>query len=128
MEIKSIFHRSDEKSETKISLGRQRRKVCREYLCYEGIKFILCGAFSLELKQIRIGPVIEAGQRQMPGEIKYKQLRQEKVPPSLRSVIEKYNPENAYIVNLNFNKTLNLRKITLFCIPSRELLRPRPVI
>ena len=72
--------------------------------------------------------MIEAGQRQMPGEIKYKQLRQEKVPPSLRSVIETYNPENAYVVNLNLNKTLNLRKTTLFCIPFHELLRLSTVI
>jgi hypothetical protein len=32
MEIKSIFHRPDEKSETKLSLGRQSRKLRREFL------------------------------------------------------------------------------------------------
>jgi hypothetical protein len=72
--------------------------------------------------------VIEAGQRLIPVEVKYKQLKQVKVPPSLRSFIEKYNPENAYVINLNLNKTLNLRKTRLIFLPFHELLRPSAVI
>jgi len=58
--------------------------------------------------------VIEAGQRLILVEAKYKQLKQEKVPASLRSFIEKYNPENTYVVNLNLKKILIVRKTTLF--------------
>ena len=72
--------------------------------------------------------VIEAGQRLIPVEVKYKQLKQEKLPPSLRSFIEKYNPENAYVINLNLNKTLNVHKTTLFFLPFHELLRPSVII
>ncbi len=72
--------------------------------------------------------MIEAGQRLIPVEVKYKQLKQEKVPTSLRSFIEKYSPENAYVINLNLNKTLHVRKTTLFFLPLHELLRPRTII
>ena len=72
--------------------------------------------------------VIEDGQRLIPVEVKYKQLKQEKVPISLRSFIEKYSPENAYVINLNLNKTLHVRKTTLFFLPFHELLRPSTII
>ena len=72
--------------------------------------------------------VIEDGQRLIPVEVKYKQLKQEKVPTSLRSFIEKYSPENAYVINLNLNKTLHVRKTTLFFLPLHELLRPSTII
>ena len=72
--------------------------------------------------------VIEDGQRLIPVEVKYKQLKQEKVPTSLRSFIEKYSPENAYVINLNLNKTLHVRKTTLFFLPFHELLRPSTII
>jgi hypothetical protein len=72
--------------------------------------------------------VIEAGQGLIPVEVTYKQLKQEKVPPSLRSFIEKYNPENAYVINLNLNKTLNVRKTTLFFLPFHALLRSSAII
>jgi hypothetical protein len=51
MDIKSIFHRPDEIIAIKTSLGGQSRKLRKEYLFYEGIKFILSGSGSLELKQ-----------------------------------------------------------------------------
>jgi predicted AAA+ superfamily ATPase len=49
---------------------------------------------------------IEAGKRLIPVEVKYKHLKQDKVPASLRSFIAKYNPEPAYIINLDLSKTI----------------------
>ncbi len=72
--------------------------------------------------------MIEAGQRLIPVKVKYKQLNQEKVPASLRSFIEKYSPENAYVININLNKTLNVRNTTLFFLPFHELLHPSAMI
>ena len=72
--------------------------------------------------------MIEDGKRVIPLEVKYKHLKQDKVPPSLRSFINKYNPEQAYIINLDLNKTVNIRKTTLFFTPFHELLRPTTIL
>ena len=67
--------------------------------------------------------MIEAGNTLIPVEVKYKQLKQDKVPTSLRSFIDKYNPERAYIINLKLNKSIKIKKTTLYFIPFHELLR-----
>ena len=72
--------------------------------------------------------VIEAGQRLIPVEVKYKHLKQDKVPAPLRSFIDKYNPEQAYIINLDLSKTLKIKKTTLFFMPFHELLRQTAVL
>lgn len=72
--------------------------------------------------------VIEAGKRLIPVEVKYKHLERDKVPASLRSFIAKYNPEKAYIINLDLNKTLKIKKTTLCFLPFHELLRQTTVL
>jgi predicted AAA+ superfamily ATPase len=72
--------------------------------------------------------VIEAGPRLIPVEVKFKHLKQDKVPASLRSFIDKYNPEQAYIINLALSKTLKIKKTTLFFMPFHELLRKTAVL
>jgi predicted AAA+ superfamily ATPase len=72
--------------------------------------------------------VIEAGKTLIPAEVKYKHLKQDKVPASLRSFIEKYKPERAYIINLDLSKTLKINKTTLFFLPFHELLRQTAVL
>jgi len=67
--------------------------------------------------------VIQAGKRLIPIEVKYKALREEKVPASLRSFIDKYNPERAYIVNISLSKTFTIGKTTLSFLPFHALLR-----
>jgi hypothetical protein len=67
--------------------------------------------------------VIEAGKKLIPAEVKYKHLKQDKVPASLRSFIDRYRPERAFIINLDFSKTLKINKTTLFFLPFHELLR-----
>ena len=72
--------------------------------------------------------VIEAGQKLIPVEVKYQHLSRDKVPASLRSFIDKYNPEQAYIINLDLSKTFKINKTTLFFLPFHELLRPTAVL
>jgi predicted AAA+ superfamily ATPase len=72
--------------------------------------------------------VIEAGKRLIPVEVKYKHLKQDKVPASLRSFLDKYKPERAYIINLDLSKTLKINKTTLSFLPFHELLRPAAVL
>jgi len=72
--------------------------------------------------------VIEAGKEIIPAEVKFKHLKQDKVPTSLRSFIDKYKPERAYIINLDLSKTLRINKTTLFFLPFHELLRRNVVL
>jgi predicted AAA+ superfamily ATPase len=67
--------------------------------------------------------VIENGKTIIPLEVKYQRRRQIKVPASLRNFIDKYEPDRAYIINLDLSKTLKINKTTLFFLPFRELLR-----
>lgn len=67
--------------------------------------------------------VIQAGKRLIPVEVKYQDLKKEKVPASLRSFIDKYKPERAYIINISLSKILKIDKTTLFFLPFYELLR-----
>jgi predicted AAA+ superfamily ATPase len=66
--------------------------------------------------------VIEAGKRLIPVEVKHKQLRQDKVPVSLRSFIDKYQPERAIIINLGLNKTIEINQTKVCFMPFHELL------
>lgn len=66
--------------------------------------------------------MVEAGKRLIPVEVKYKQLKHVKVPLSLRSFIDKYTPEQAYVINLSLSKTLKIGKTTLYFLPLHELL------
>ena len=72
--------------------------------------------------------VIEAGKRLIPVEVKYKRLKQSKVPVSLRSFIKKYHPEQAFIVNLSLHERLNINGTSLSFLPYHELLRPGVIV
>ena len=72
--------------------------------------------------------VIEAGKRLIPVEVKYKRLKQDKVPASLRRFIDRYKPERAYIINLNFSKILNISGTTLSFLPVYELIRQTTIL
>lgn len=66
--------------------------------------------------------IIERGTSATPIEVKFKSLKQEEIPRSLRSFIEKYEPAEAYIINLDFRKTVKINKTRLVFLPFYELL------
>jgi len=66
--------------------------------------------------------IVERGNKVTPIEVKFKFLKKEEIPRSLRSFIERYEPSNAYIINLDFSKTLKIGKTTLTFLPFYELL------
>ena len=66
--------------------------------------------------------ILERGRNVVPIEVKYKSLKKQEVSRSFRSFIEKYSPEKAYIVNLDYNNILKINKTTLFFLPYYELL------
>ncbi len=73
--------------------------------------------------QSEVDFVIEAGRELIPLEVKYKRFRQANVPASLRSFIHRYKPEQAYVINLNFSRTVDMGGTTLSFMPFHELLR-----
>ena len=72
--------------------------------------------------------VIEAGKKLIPLEVKYKHLKQDKVSKALRSFIARYQPDQAFIVNLGLSKAIKIDKTTLSFLPFQELLRPNAVL
>jgi len=66
--------------------------------------------------------VLESGKKIIPMEAKFKSLKKEEISRSLRNFIEKYNPPEAYIINLSLKKTLKINNTTLSFIPFYELL------
>ena len=72
--------------------------------------------------------VIEAGRNLIPLEVKYKRFRQATVSASLRSFIQRYKPEHAYVINLNFSRTIDIDGTTLSFMPFHELLRSGAIL
>ncbi len=66
--------------------------------------------------------VLEWGKKVIPLEVKFKSLKNEKIPRSLRSFIDKYEPPEAYLVNLDHYNTKKIGKTTLIFLPYYELL------
>jgi predicted AAA+ superfamily ATPase len=69
--------------------------------------------------------VIEAGNRLIPIEVKYKRFKKRSVPAALHSFIDKYRPECAYVVNLDYSETIQIGSTKLSFLPYHELLRHR---
>jgi predicted AAA+ superfamily ATPase len=72
--------------------------------------------------------VIEAGNRLIPVEVKYTHLKQDKVPASLRRFIDRYKPEKAYVINLDFSKTLDITGTALSFLPVYDLLHQTTIL
>ncbi len=66
--------------------------------------------------------ILERGRNVVPIEVKYKSLKKQEITRSLRSFIEKYSPDKAYIVNLDYSSVLKINKTTLFFLPYYELI------
>jgi predicted AAA+ superfamily ATPase len=66
--------------------------------------------------------VIQAGRKLIPIEVKYKHLKHDKVPKPLRSFIDRYIPDQAYVINLDLRKTIKINKTTLYFLPFQDLL------
>ena len=66
--------------------------------------------------------ILERGGNIVPVEVKYKSLKKKAFSRSLRSFIEKYSPDEAYVVNVDYSNTLKINKTTVFFLPYYELL------
>ena len=66
--------------------------------------------------------ILDKGEEKIPVEVKFKHLKKAKITRSLRSFITKYNPENAWVVNLGLEKRIKLGNTTLYFLPYYKLL------
>jgi len=61
--------------------------------------------------------IIERGPDIIPVEVKYSSFKDVKITRSMRSFIKKYEPPEAYIINLDLKKSINIGKTRLTFIP-----------
>lgn len=61
--------------------------------------------------------VIDLGQKQIPIEVKYRELKKPEITRSLRSFVGKYHPQKAFVVNLGLEKTLTVNKTKIHFLP-----------
>lgn len=72
--------------------------------------------------------ILNFGKEILPVEAKYKRFTRPEVPRSLRSFISKYRPRKAFIVNMNFSKTLKIDETEVVFSPFWELFSPHSKI
>lgn len=66
--------------------------------------------------------VITATDKLVPIEVKFKKLKQPVIQRSLRSFIEKYQPEKAVVVNMNLDETIMVNTTKIEFLPFYRLL------
>lgn len=65
--------------------------------------------------------IITSGVKFVPLEVKYRMLKSREIRRSLRSFIEKYNPEKAFIINMNYKDMVRINNTEVAFIPYYEL-------
>lgn len=66
--------------------------------------------------------VLSAGEKVIPFEVKYSPIKSISVKRSLRNFINKYVPQKAFVVNLNFEKEIKINQTTVYFIPFYKLI------
>lgn len=66
--------------------------------------------------------VVDAGNKLLPIEVKFQQFKEPKIERSLRSFIEKYQPERALVINKDFKTTISIGKTKIDFLPFWETL------
>jgi predicted AAA+ superfamily ATPase len=92
--------------------------LLREKLKWSGRKI----HFWRTIDKAEVDFVIDKGREIIPIEVKYSFLVKPEIKRSLKSFIEKYNPPEAWVVNLNFEKSILINKTKIKFIPFFKLL------
>lgn len=69
------------------------------------------------LDKAEVDFVINAGKEALPVEIKYSSLAKPRIEKSLRSFIQKYNPREAWVINLDLKKEIKIKNTTVKFLP-----------
>ncbi|MGB2762377.1 MAG: ATP-binding protein [Minisyncoccales bacterium] len=68
--------------------------------------------------------IVDTGKEIIPIEVKCQELKEPEVPRSLKNFILKYQPRNAFLVNLGLKKEIKLNKTRIHFIPFYEVISP----
>ena len=66
--------------------------------------------------------IVSVGNKLIPIEVKYADIKKPEIERSLRSFIEKYSPEKAFVVNKSFKGRVDIGKTEINFIPFWELI------
>jgi len=66
--------------------------------------------------------VIIRGEKRIPIEVKFKNMKKPKIQKGLRSFIDKYNPEKALVVNLGLSDKVKINDTNVLFCPHTELV------
>ncbi|MEW6616525.1 MAG: ATP-binding protein [Thermodesulfobacteriota bacterium] len=66
--------------------------------------------------------IIKGGSKIMPVEVKYRQIKKPETTRSLQSFISAYQPDTAFMVNLNYKDELRIGKTKVCFVPFYELI------
>jgi len=66
--------------------------------------------------------VITLGQRTLPVEVKFKELKKPEIGRSLRSFISRYQPEMAWVINTELKKKIKLEKTEISFLPFWDII------
>jgi uncharacterized protein len=70
--------------------------------------------------------IVEQGKRLIPLEVKFKALKEIEIPRAVVAFCERYQPAEAYVVNLSLKKEVKVGKTRVIAMPYWELLRKPP--
>jgi len=66
--------------------------------------------------------VIDLGQTILPVEVKFKELKKTEIGRSLRSFINRYQPEMAWVINLELRERIKLDKTEIRFMPFWDII------
>ena len=66
--------------------------------------------------------ILDLGRSLIPVEVKYRSLKEPFITRSFRSFMEKYSPQKAFVVNLDFEQSLKINRTHIIFLPYYKLL------
>lgn len=66
--------------------------------------------------------IVDSGKKQIPVEVKYQRFKKPDISRSLTSFIKKYQPQNAFVINLNMDGTHRLDKTMIYFLPFSKFI------
>ncbi|MCL0042624.1 hypothetical protein M1N07_03010, partial [Thermodesulfovibrionales bacterium] len=65
--------------------------------------------------------IVDFGREVIPIEAKYKKMNKPRVERSMKTFIEKYKPKESWVVNLNFEKEIEIEKTKVKFLPFHRI-------
>ncbi len=92
--------------------------ILKERLRFKGAKI----HFWRTKDRAEVDFIVDFGKKQIPLEVKYRRIKKPEIPRSLASFIKKYQPQNAFVVNLGLYVTCHLNKTKVYFLPFSKFI------